>query len=473
MTKKIIALSAIAAFATTTFASTDVETRLSKMEKQIKKLEKKLKKSNKKLNMVKAHDAADNIKWNIDFRTSVDKIEYKFADGLTKATNDSLLTNRLWMNMAYAPTSNISFRGRLSYLKAYGAESNNNQRSGSADNGRFDWVSNEAAQGDNSLNVKQAYWLYMNDTFLGTDVSWTASVGRRPATDGLLANFREDQKRQSALAHTVNVEFDGASFRWNLDKVTPLEGSWLKLCMGRGITNAKARFNGRDADYSNDTALHGDSNMIGFIFVPYDDGQYSVHTNWATATHLIGKNQMAGGNADFKDFGGMSWTTAAFVADGIGEDISDRLNDTKFFISFAQSKSNPNSGQAGSYMLGSATEKTGTSTWIGMTTPCPIYPDATIGIEWNKGSEYWRSMTYAEDTMIGSKIAARGTAVEVYYNKPISKVLTASIRYTKIDYDYSGSNGFFGSDSAPTKITDQAMYVSEASDVRAYIRYRF
>lgn len=188
------------------------------MKKKIAKLEKKVS-VNKKL------AGADNLKWSVDLRTAVDSIEYKMADEKTEAKNDGLLTNRLWLNMAYAPTDNISFRGRLSYLKAFGAEANNGQRGMGNDN--FDWVSNEAVQGDNSLNVKQAFWLYRNETFFGANIPWTASIGRRPATDGLLSNYREDQNRQSALAHTVNVEFDGASFRWNLDKVTPLTGAWI------------------------------------------------------------------------------------------------------------------------------------------------------------------------------------------------------------------------------------------------------
>ena len=82
-------------------------------------------------------------------------------------------------------------------------------------------------------------------------------------------------------------------------------------------------------------------------------------------------------------------------------------------------------------------------------------------------------MTHGEDTIIGSKIAARGTAWELYYNKPLTKALSASVRYTKIDYDYTGSNGFFGSRSAPQTITNQANVVKEASDIRAYIRYRY
>jgi hypothetical protein len=42
--KTIITLSAVAILATTTFASTNLDARLSKMEKKITKLEKKLKK---------------------------------------------------------------------------------------------------------------------------------------------------------------------------------------------------------------------------------------------------------------------------------------------------------------------------------------------------------------------------------------------------------------------------------------------
>jgi hypothetical protein len=506
MTKKIIALSMAAAFATSSFGSghADMAAQLEMLKKQIAALEakleansktikkntKKIKKTAKKANTAKALANNDNLKWDVDFRTSVDKINYKMADGSKKA-NDSLLTNRLWLNMAYAPSENVSFYGRLSYLKAYGAEPSNTQRASGSNTqvSDFDWLSNENAHGDHALNVKQAYWLYRNDTFFGTDVSWTASIGRRPSTDGLFSNMREDQARQSALSHTVNVEFDGASFRWNLDKVTPLEGSWIKLCMGRGITNATPRFTQDGTDYANSDKVSDDSNMLGFIFVPYDDGQYSVHTNFAKANNLIGydsgllpgpdgnPNTTADNDYTFYDHGDMSWMTAAFKADGIGEEISDRLDNTKFFVSWAQSKSDPNGKHGG--MLGSTDQETGTSWWVGLQTPCFISEDGTIGIEWNKGSKYWRSMTYAEDTMIGSKIAARGTAWEIYYNKPLTKALSASVRYTKIDYDYTGSNGFFGSNSAPMSIADAvaagrgSMVVEEASDLRAYLRYRF
>ncbi len=66
-------------------------------------------------------------------------------------------------------------------------------------------------------------------------------------------------------------------------------------------------------------------------------------------------------------------------------------------------------------------------------------------MEYNHGSQYWRPFTYAEDTMIGSKIAARGDAWELNYTYQINEALSFQARYVDIGYDYTGSNGFFGS----------------------------
>jgi hypothetical protein len=180
----------------------------------------------------------------------------------------------------------------------------------------------------------------------------------------------------------------------------------------------------------------------------------------------------------FQNFGDMELLTVMFKADGIGDGISDYLDDTKFFASWAQSKTKP---KAGMNMLGSPDSETGTSTWVGLNMPCLLTKNGRIGIEYNQGSKYWRSVTYGEDTMTGSKIAARGNATEIYYTKPINNALSFNLRYTKINYDYTGSNSFFGEDGAPVKIstineTNAMQYgdpVKESSDFRASINYRF
>ena len=161
-------------------------------------------------------------------------------------------------------------------------------------------------------------------------------------------------------------------------------------------------------------------------------------------------------------------------AEGIGKGINSYLDDTKVFASWAMSKTHPKNGAA---MLGETESKTGHSIWLGLNAPCPLTEDGRWGIEWNKGSRYWRSVTYGEDTMTGSKIAARGTAWEVYYNKPLTKALDLSLRYTAIDYDYTGSNMFFGEDGKAYDINSaqalQMNAVKEARDARLAVTYKF
>lgn len=504
--KHLVTLSAVAALSTTSFAATDAEvlkqlqalkaqiaaleaklnTQNQKLEDQLKtqdkklvKVEKKVKSNAKKVTEVKIHDSNDNIKWDVDFRTQVDNVTYVLGNG-KKISNDGILSNRLWLNMAFQADENSSFFGTLAYNKLYGDNrADVTSASGTGNYAGFDWVTNESATNDNSLKVKEAFWLYSNSSFLGNeDISWTASAGRRPSTDGLGINARADQERKSALSHTVNVEFDGVSARFNLDKITGVPGMWWKFCAGRGLTNAKLRFSSDGLDYTKNDDTTENVDMAGFIFVPYDDGQYSVHTNYAKAWNLIGNQDRApqDGTADnngkFYNFGDMELATIMFRSYGIGNGISDFLDETTFFASYAMSKTEPNPGNS---MLGATGSETGHSYWLGVNMPCPISSDAKVGIEWNKGSKYWRSVTYGEDTMVGSKIAARGTAWEVYRHQKLTDALSFTLRYTKIDYDYTGSNGFFGDFGAPLAIDNPqaGTAVKEAENITANIRYRF
>lgn len=496
--KGLITLSAVAALTTSAFAGGDADlaAQIAAMKKQIATLEAKLddtankvkkvdklaKKATKKANFAKMLANKDNLKFSVDFRTAIDQIEYKMTDGTTKK-NDGLMTNRLWLKAAYAPSENVSFRSTLAYNKAYGDTANHSQSNTNPGYANFDWVTNENALG-NELKIKEAYWLYTNDTFLDTDVSWTASVGRRPSTGGQGINLREGEGEQSPLGHSINVEFDGASFKFNLDKVTPLTGGWIKLCMGRGLTNATTRFSSDGADYATDTSKHNNVDMVGFIFVPYDDGQYSVNTQWSVAKNMIGFDsngthyKAADGTftADgvsvmpaFQDVGDLELANVMFKANGIGDGINDFLDDTSLIASWAQSKTKPNVGQ---YMIGSGESQTGHSEWIALNMPAG--EDARFGLEWNQGSRYWRSVTYGEDTMVGSKLAARGSAVEVYYNRSLTKALSMSLRATKIDYDYTGSQAFFGAEghATPIDLAPQTT-VKEAKDIRFAITYKY
>ncbi len=64
------------------------------------------------------------------------------------------------------------------------------------------------------------------------DMPWTFSVGRRPSTNGFLANLRDDDAAQSPLGHMINVEFDGLSSKLDLSKVTGVPGMSVQALYG-------------------------------------------------------------------------------------------------------------------------------------------------------------------------------------------------------------------------------------------------
>ena len=128
-------------------------------------------------------------------------------------------------------------------------------------------------------------------------------------------------------------------------------------------------------------------------------------------------------------------------------------------------------------MLGSNDDETGTSYWLGLQLPAIFSDDGIIGLEYNHGSKYWRPFTYGEDTLVGSKLATRGDAYEMYYSQPLTKAFSMQLRYTKINYDYTGSQGFFGAGGTPMTMSEAKAFgmdpIEEAEDIRLSFRYRF
>ncbi|MDD2828192.1 MAG: DUF3373 family protein [Sulfuricurvum sp.] len=415
----------------------------------------------------------NNVKFGVDFRTSVDNLQYTMADG-SKQSNAAFLSNRLWLNMNYVATKNLSFTGQLAYNKAFGDRSKSPDGALSSYDG-FDWISSESAYND-TMRVRSAYFFYQDDEFLGTDIPWTISIGRRPSTEGHLINLRDDDKASSPLAHTVNVEFDGASAKFGMENLIGLNGSYFKLCAGRGMSNAEPRFNSAPYAHSGDLETN-DIDMVGIIVVPYDDKQYSTGFQYTHANNLIdmlNQNPASG----MTTVGALDTATAFAMVNGVGNDWGEFLDNTILFASVAMSKTDP---YANKTMLGSPDSKTGRSYWIGAQFPSFISEEGKWGVEFNRGTKYWRPITYGEDTLIGSKIATRGNAYELYFTEPLVKdILTFQLRYTYIDYKFSGSNGFFGTTTGmPMSMSDAVnagyggQIVDKAQDIRAYIRYKF
>ena len=425
--------------------------------------------------------SGNHLKFSVDYRFAVENLNYKMADG-SEAKNDAFMTNRLWMNMQWAATKKLSFKGQLAYNKAFGARSGVSPENGNYET--FDWIANENAY-DDILRVRSAYFLYKDSS---ATLPWAFSVGRRPSTNGYLVNLRDDDQPASPMGHTINVEFDGMSAKLGFDKF--VDGMYVKLCAGRGMSNAAPKFT--STPYTSVDDLDGANtniDLLGLIFVPYDNGHYSIGTQYYYASNLIDQKILGDQSQGFDTVGGMHSVTANFIANGIGDEWSDFLDDSIFFVSGAMSMTDPKDDTRmlyGEFNSNGATTKTGESktgysAWVGLQIPSLITEDGRWGFEYNYGSQYWRSITYAEDTNIGSKVATRGNSYEAYFTEYlVEDILSMQIRYTYLDYDYTGSNGFFGETTGASMSMEDAAIstmasqtVDTAQDIRFYLRYRY
>lgn len=516
--KRFIAPLLVGATLTSGFAADDLKKEIEALKAQMAELKNAQSKMNvdalrAQVSEIKAHDAGDNIKWNVDFRTAYDIVDYKIKSpmGGSSSIDNGIWTNKLILGMAAQPVDNLVFKGALGVYKMFG------HNGATAYNAfqNMDWFASQTPD-DSTIRLREAYFLYFGD--MG-DVHYSASFGRRPSVDGFMTNLRADNADPaSPVGHNINMEFDGASFKFDLDKLTGISGLYAKLCLGRGNTNADSKYPTFDnfagtrttaqmmatalpyTQSSNDSA---NMDLAGLLIQFYDDGQYKVMANYFQGWNMMGANiQNVNQNGtpanpmddtwaiNLTDVGDLTGWSLSLQVNGIGDGISDFLDDSIFFISYAGSKTDPKGthgtmmsspwmGGSGDIteMLGSSKSETGYSYYAGLQFP-GFMAGQRLGLEYNHGSKYWRSFTYGEDTLVGSKLSTRGDAYEIYYTLPlVGKNLTAQLSYVYIDYDYSGSDMFFGSTGTPmTQAEAAAMgmnFVESASNIRASIRYRY
>ena len=426
---------------------------------KVNKLEKKQKRTTKTLAKVKKQTSNDNIKWDIDFRTAYNGLKYGIKNG-NDVTNSSVFTNRLWLGMASSPVDGLVFRGQIAAYSTWGG--NNLSKNDPFQN--VNWRESSKAD-DITFKLRQAYFIYTFNK--DSDHAISISAGRRSASDGFLANHREGTKNPgSPLAHITNMEVDAAMIK--VDNLFGLEGSYVKFVAGRSYDNInQPSYSG--TPYTN---LNTTDSSVNFFVMPvsvYNDGQYNLMAQYTYIDGFMGANtneisalNPAGAitGAGNKHMGAIS-----LEINGLNED-NDFLDDSIFFVSTAFTTSVPNSGYT---MLGSSKSKTGYSFWTGFIIPDLMTDDGHIGFEYNYGSKYWAPMTWAEDTLSGSKIATRGNAYEMYWNLPIiNKYFSAQLRYTYMDYKYKSNIEQFWAD--PTLENGDA---TSAQELRLFLRYTY
>jgi len=432
---------------------------VSALNDKVNKIEKKQKRIKKTLTKVKKHDAYDNIKWNVDFRTAYDSLNYKLKGGGT-VSNPSMLSSRLWLGMEAAPTDKLTFEGQLAEYNTWGG----NSLPATDLFQNVNWRASSKAD-DLTLKVRRAYFVYK---LTNGKYPVSLSAGRRAASDGFLANHREAlNKPGSPLAHITNMEVDGAMVR--IGNAFGLDGSYVKFVVGRSYTNIN-QYSFMGTPY---TTVNATDKNVDFFVIPmgiYNDGQYNLMAQYTFIDNFMGANKNlvdpkknpagATTGAGSKHMGAVS-----LQIDGLDEDI-DFLDNSTFFASGAFTTSDPKNGYT---MLGSNKSQTGYSFWTGFIFPDTITEDGRIGLEYNHGSKYWAPMTWAEDTMTSSKIATRGNAYEAYWNLPFDDGhFITQLRYTYMDFKYKSNIEEFW--ASPDLQTGDA---KSAQDIRLSVSYRF
>jgi len=457
--KKITSLAAIAILSSSLLANADVQTQIDELTKEISKLKKAQKSTKKSLSKVKKATGGDNVKFNIDFRNTVDVLEYKNNETGEIKRNSSLLTSRLYLNMAATPMDGLIFKGKLAIYNTWGSEPVAHSA------GFKDWAGSSKAT-DTIMRVKEAYFVYSTD--IGAQPI-SVSVGRRLASNGFLANYRENEKESgSPLAHITNMEVNAMMAKLSWDRY--VEGAYSKFIYGRAHSGEMEGVFGNTPSertpFAQETAVDNE-NVDFFIFLgdAYNNAQYQVMYEWAHIFNTKGvrlhdnKTKAASGTADL--------LALSFKIDGIGDEINDFLDDTTAFASVAISYYDAKNG----YSLVGSTDggiSKGYSYWLGAVFPDMITDSGKFGLEYNHGSQNWTPMTWAEDTAMGSKIAVRGDAYEAYWNFNLFgvKYLPSQVRYTYAQHDYTPNINCSG------WVKPVAVDIT-ASDLRVSVSYRY
>lgn len=400
-----------------------------------------------------------------------------------KVKNDTLLTNRLGLNLKVKATEDITVKARLLMYKVWGHETMTPvQGNFFADRafGPFDGTVAHVPS-DNALRVDQAYATWANIA----DLPVWLSVGRRPSTGGRPSNLRYNTEwigTAGIPSLMVDYAFDGATIGVAPD-IEALPGAYAKVCYGRGFDSGfKSRFNSiKDTDF------------LGVNIVPYDTENLHIELQWQRGWNIFntppdGMNQridMGGGNfitvntPVSTNLGNIDWF-GGLVAGKFDKLGPGNLN---LFASAAMSKTHPNNNlfslpfgvvssnntlgdsddivfNAGFGLLydeGNKKSRTGNAIYLGARYDLPT--GTKIGAEYNHGSKYWIGMVPAADDMWTSKLGTRGDVYEAYviqelgWLKPISKKGKAFFRlgYQYYKFAYTGSNSWLGE---PKKIKD-------------------
>jgi Protein of unknown function (DUF3373) len=394
------------------------------------------------------------------------------------ANNDIIYTNRFRMEMKSRISPQLTFGGRLAAYKVFGDSTGVKFNQGSLGDVTFDGNTSSLPHGD-TIRLERAYFNYSFDT---KTVPINLSLGRRPSTEGPPLEYRNNSlEGGSPLATIINWQFDGASLTFGLEDVTGIPGAAFKLCYGVGF----------EGDWGNSSSLAShqpavdDVHMYGFIAELYDDEVTSAELSYARANDItdgftgltvmpfiVSREDRDGDGTDEYYFTANNgayisrlepmtnigdWEAASLL---LRTNLAEKVADVDLFLAGSWSHTKPSEisrnpfyqimGQGLLSSNGNLESQDGYSIYAGVIYNLPW--DARLGLEYNWGSQYWFNFTGAEDSLVGSKLAARGQVWELYYHQQVvSDNFFVTLGGQHYDYEYTGSGNPMG---APVKISE-------------------
>ena len=388
-----------------------------------------------------AWDLASRFKISGDFRARGDYYEASSAiPGTGSQRNDTLLTNRLRLNMEAKATENIEFKGRLAMYKVWGMQSAPDGVGGGFP--IFDGNTTRTPS-DSALYVDRAFVNWNN---IGGMPFWF-SIGRRPTTDGPPAQLRmNDDERMATPTAYMDYPFDGLTLGYAYDWGNQFLGKGrIRFCYGRGFENG--------LQTAGDQLWTNDTDFAGFNWDVFHQGPRLLNVQIFGAFNLFNYPDFTsdfvnygasmppqmGGYGDRKNLGNVYHTSAVYV---------DKFKSLNYFIAGGWSRTDPNEN---GMFNDPFSPTTNTSSENGYSLYAGIRYDLDqaglkFGAEYNYGSKYWISFSPGNDDIYMSKLATRGNAYELYmiYDLPtgekLSKYGKAFVRlgWQHYDYNYSG-----------------------------------
>ena len=360
------------------------------------------------------------------------------------ADNSIMYTNRLRLQIDAAVADNVDFAGRLSMYKVWGDSTGVQVFDGQPTSINVDGTTASVPNSD-LLRVERAYFTWKEIA----DLPMYLSIGRRPSTDGVPLNFRNDEPRGGTpMGSLINYQFDGITLGYHLG-----EHSTARLCYGVGYESGYG--SGQVLELPQDRL--DDATFLGVNWDVWSSDDMFVQATVARASDVTdgfnGLVVLPNDPVTGQDIPApvvLRYTPSTNLGDIDLASVVMTRSDGPFdwFASVNFMQSHPNQvttpfGGLFSDPFATPEGQDGTMYYLGARYNLPN-EKTNIGLEFNHGSEYWFNFAVAEDDVMAPKTSARGDVWELYLTHRIARRFLVKVDYIRYDYDYSGSGWHLG-----------------------------